>query len=148
VPPSSKSKKEGGGEGMQLLAWRRNSQVKIIAAWLVFVMAVALMGISPVTDDNNLSAGSLKNLAIVSYSALEMDLAKVINKYTGYTWNQSQQKASKIVKLVLYGSDVTWAVGVVLAVLSAGTLTLIAAIVGRMLRWIILKKGRRAAVMW
>jgi hypothetical protein len=65
---------------MQLLAWRRNSQVKIIAAWLVFVMAVALMGISPVTDDNNLSAGSLKNLAIVSYSALEMDLAKEIHR--------------------------------------------------------------------
>jgi hypothetical protein len=113
---------------------------------MVFVMAFALMSISPVAVDNNLNAGS-KEPTLVGYSALGMDLAKLINKYTNSTWNQSQQKASKIVKLVVAGSDVTWAVGLVIGLATWGV-GLVIAIAGRILRWYILRRGKRAAVMW
>jgi|GEM_PF-3703507 len=132
---------------MQLLLSHTNPQIKIIAACILFVMAFSLMAISPITADNNLNTSS-KNLTSATYSALEMDLAKIINKYTGYSWNQSQQKASRIVKLVLYGSDATFAIGLVLSALSAGIVSTITAIAGWLLKKYIKRKGVRATVMW
>jgi len=132
-----------------LLYCHKKSLVRAAVVCMLFVITVPLMGISPVTVDYKLNANSnsTQESTLVGYSALRMDLAKIINRYTGRTWNQSQQVASRIIELIVAGSSVTTAIGLVLGVVTGGVATVLA-LARALLVWYIKKKGRRAAVMW
>lgn len=125
---------------------RTQPQIKVIAACILFVLAFSLMAISPTMSDNNFSTNSKNLTTSVTYNALEMDLAQIIYKYTSLSWNTSQTKASKIVNLVLYGSDVGFAIGLVLSVFSAGIISTITALAGWLVKKWIKSYGVKAAV--
>ncbi|WP_100374812.1 uberolysin/carnocyclin family circular bacteriocin [Bacillus sp. FJAT-45037] len=84
----------------------------------------------------------------VEYKEVGLKLAQQINKHSKKTWNQSQTQASKIVNLVMNGSDVYTAVTAVIGVFTFGWGFAIISAAQLSLKWYIKKKGRKAAVTW
>ncbi|MDQ0163943.1 uberolysin/carnocyclin family circular bacteriocin [Aeribacillus pallidus] len=129
---------------------------KSMGVFLVFVLGFMFLASSllfpPKMDTAKVSSTSV---ASSEFKNVEMNLAQVIYKYSRkdkndkrITWNESQQKASKIVNMVLTGSDVASAISVVLGFFSFGTVTAIAWAARMTLKWYIKKKGRKKAVTW
>lgn len=128
-------------------------QKKGIGVLLVFVMAFMLLA-SSLSFSSKVNTSKATSTSVVSseFKGAEMKLAQVIYKYgkksKKITWNQSQQKASKIVNLVITGSDIASAISIVLGFLSFGVVTAIAWAARMTLKWYIKKKGRQKAVTW
>lgn len=128
-------------------------QKKGIGVLLVFVMAFMLLA-SSLSFSSKVNTSKSTSTSVVSseFKGAEMKLAQVIYKYgkksKKITWNQSQQKASKIVNLVITGSDIASAISIVLGFLSFGVVTAIAWAARMTLKWYIKKKGRQKAVTW
>lgn len=126
---------------------------KGIAVLLVFAMAFALLA-SSLSFSSQISSSKATSTSAVSseFKGAEMKLAQVIYKYgkksKKITWNQSQTQASKIVNLVITGSDVAAAISIVLGFFSFGVVTAIAWAARMSLKWYIKKKGRQKAVTW
>ncbi|MFD1706979.1 uberolysin/carnocyclin family circular bacteriocin [Siminovitchia sediminis] len=126
---------------------------KGIAILLVFAMAFSILA-SSLSFSSQISSSKATSSSVVSseFKGAEMQLAQVIYKYgkknKKITWNESQKRASKIVNLVITGSDIASAISIVLGFLSFGIVTAIAWAARMTLKWYIKKKGRQKAVTW
>ncbi|MEM5029854.1 uberolysin/carnocyclin family circular bacteriocin [Priestia sp. WB3] len=123
---------------------------KILAAFgMAFLSILVMFGTigSPVKYNQNEFSNS--DIQTLEKSSVEVNLAKIINKYSKKTtWNQAQKQASKIVNMVMTGSDVASAISIVLGAFSFGTVTAIAWAARMSLKWYIKRKGKKAAVTW
>ncbi|MCQ6277183.1 uberolysin/carnocyclin family circular bacteriocin [Bacillus sp. V3B] len=127
-----------------------NRKPKIFVAFGMVLLSILVMfGTTGSPVKYNHTVASNANIQTIEQSSLEVNLAKIINKYSKKTtWNQAQQKAKKIVNLVMTGSDIAAAVSLVLGFFSFGTITAIAWVARMSLKYYIKRKGRRAAVTW
>ncbi|MDG5790189.1 uberolysin/carnocyclin family circular bacteriocin [Evansella sp. AB-P1] len=123
---------------------------RVLSISFLCMMAFLLMASSVFLPANNSSQSVTTNVAVAEYeaSSAELQLARVINNHTKYTWNQSQSYASRIVNMVMVGSDIAAAVSIVLGFLSFGVVTAITWAARMSLKWYINRKGRREAVLW
>ena len=123
----------------------------LISVSFVLLLAFMLFASSILVPTSSTSLkATTNNLALteVEGANAEMQLARVINNHTKYNWNQSQNYASRIVNMVMVGSDIAGAISIVLGFLSFGIITAITWAARMSLKWYIKRKGRREAVLW
>lgn len=130
-----------------------NNTKKSIGVLVAFVMGFMLL-IASMSFTPKVHTSMNTSQSAVEFKDVELNLAQVIykhgkkNKKNPMTWNESQTKASKIVNMVLTGSDIASAISIVLGFLSFGLLTAITWAARMTLKWYIKKQGKKKAVTW